>query len=165
MRRRVILFSLLLVTVSACASKEVLLPKPATVPAGLDLSGEWLLRESDGVSQPKARQRLVHVFLETGESVKVTQTRGALFVSFDRSVVEEYRFGEHRDISVGEISAERVSGWVGDAYVVETLDKDGAKLVDRYSLAPGGEALRRSIVLTSDGRTEIDLEQVFDRAY
>ena len=31
----------------------------------------------------------VHVFLETGRKLKITQTNDGLFVSFDRSVVEE----------------------------------------------------------------------------
>ena len=54
---------------------------------------------------------LVYVFLETGTALKVTQTAHALFISFDRSVVEEFRFGESRLVSVGEVEAQRVTGW------------------------------------------------------
>lgn len=163
MRRRRVLVAALAVTLAACASREVLLPKPAAVPPGVDLSGQWRLRETTGQTRPAAREALVHVFLETGETIRVSQTSGALFLSFDRSIVEEYRFGEQRKISVGEITADRVSGWVRDSYVVETLDRDGAKLTDRYRLEEDGEVLHRTIRLTDGNDVELDLEQVFDR--
>jgi hypothetical protein len=70
----------------------------------------------------------VYVFLETGAYLKVTQTAHALFVSFDRSVVEEFRFGESRIVSVGEVQAQRVTGWQGDSLTVETLDRNVMKL-------------------------------------
>ena len=60
---RVCLWALLLVMLAACASREVLLPKSAVVPQGVNFSGQWLLRETDGVTRPRARERLVHVFL------------------------------------------------------------------------------------------------------
>jgi hypothetical protein len=69
-----------------------------------------------------------------GTALKVTQTGSGLFFSFDRSVVEEYRFGENREVEVGAITAERVSGWEGRSYVIETLDKDGAKLIESWQL-------------------------------
>jgi len=71
---------------------------------------------------------LVYVFLETGTALKVTQTAHALFISFDRSVVEEFRFGENRSISIGAVVAQRVTGWDGNQLVVETLGKNGMKL-------------------------------------
>lgn len=157
-----IVFSLLL-AIGGCGSKVVLLTKPAAVPDGVDLSGQWLLRETSGTTQPAARESLVHVFLETGRSVKVTQVAAGLFVSFDRSVVEEYRFGENRRVSVGEISAERVSGWESGSYVIETLDDDGAILIDAYRLDKGGQELRRSIRIRLRDTDQMSLEQVFDR--
>ena len=63
----------------------------------------------------KHRAALAQVFLETGANVKLTQTDDGLFISYDRSVVEEYIFGEHRIATVGPISAERASGWRGSA--------------------------------------------------
>jgi hypothetical protein len=124
------------------------------VPAGTDLSGNWVMRKispaehnrirqairkTDGVDDDEIfkRQRsaqnrsrssrsmkggLVYVFLETGTALKVTQTQHALFISFDRSVVEEFRFGENRTVSIGEVEAQRVTGWDGNQLVVETLD-------------------------------------------
>ena len=154
-----VLAALLLV---ACSSSEVLVSKPSTVPAGLDLSGNWVLTETAGANQRAARDLLVHVFLETGEAIKVTQTDAALFVSFDRSIVEEYRFGENRDISVGPISASRASGWEGGAYVIETLDEDGAKLIDSYRLKENGQYLWRNIVLLHRNQKMIDLQQTFE---
>lgn len=152
-----------LLAIGGCGSKVVLLAKPAAVPDGVDLSGQWLLRETSGTTQPAAREALVHVFLETGRSVKVTQTAAGLFVSFDRSVVEEYRFGENRRVSVGEIAADRVSGWESGSYVIETLDDDGTILIDAYRLDNGGEELRRSIRIRQRNTDQMSLEQVFDR--
>lgn len=163
MRFRTLLILALMLTAGGCGSKVVLLTKPAVVPNGIDLSGQWLLRDTSGTTQPAAREALVHVFLETGRSVKVTQTAAGLFVSFDRSVVEEYRFGEHRKVSVGEISADRVSGWEGNSYVIETLDKDGAILIDAYRLGDSGAELRRSIAIRLRNTNQLSLEQVFDR--
>jgi hypothetical protein len=151
------------VTLVACGAKDALIGKPAGVPAGVDLSGQWWLRESTGNTQMGASELLVHVFLETGESIKVTQTPSGLFISFDRSVVEEYRFGEHREVSVGEISAERVSGWEGRAYVIETLDAKGAKLTDSYLLGDEGNVLTRRVSIWSRNAHQLQLEQVFDR--
>jgi len=163
MRQPIILVLGLMLAIGGCGAREVLLTKPATVPTGVDLSGQWLLRDSSGSTQPAVRETLVHVFLETGTAVKVTQTASGLFISFDRSVVEEYRFGENRTVSVGEITADRVSGWEGSSYVIETLDKDGAKLVDSYRLQDRGQTLNRSISLWSRNQKQLSLEQVFDR--
>lgn len=163
MLRNSLVLGLVIVCIGGCAAREVLIPKSPVVPAGVNLSGQWLLRGAEGESRRAARETLVHVFLETGRSVKVTQTTSGLFISFDRSVVEEYRFGEQREISVGEIRADRVSGWEGASYVIETLDADGAKLVERYRLDEDGRVLRRRIRLTDGSKVELDLEQVFDR--
>ena len=146
---------------TACGSSEVLLSKPADVPAGVDFSGNWVRTGNSGTGQRDAREMLVHVFFETGDSLKITQTHSGIFVSFDRSVVEEYRFGENRIVSVGAISAARVSGWEGAAYVVETLDEDGAKLVDVYRLQNGGHQLQRSTEIWHKGQKILGLVQEF----
>ncbi len=147
----------------ACSGREVLLSKPATVPVGLDLSGNWVISGSSGSSQRDVRELSVHVFLEMGHTLKVTQTDSGLFFSFDRSVVEEYRFGENREVNVGPISAERVSGWEGDAYVIETLDENGAKLVDTYRLQSEGSVLQRTMLIWYRNKKKLALEQIFDR--
>jgi hypothetical protein len=99
------------------------------------------------------------VFLESGESLKVTQTSHGLFVSFDRAIVEEYRFGENREINIGPVAAQRVSGWDGAGYVIETLDKDGVILSERYSIED--DALLRRIRVVVNEDTTTDLTQTF----
>lgn len=107
---------------------------------------------------------LVHVFLELGRSLKVSQTDDGLFISFDRSVVEEYRFGENRIVSVGEVQAQRVTGWEGNTLVVETLDRNSMKLTDRFRLLEGGNLLERVIVFRSKAKEQESVTQLFDRA-
>jgi len=186
-RAAVLVVLLAVSALGGCASREVLQPKSAAVPAGIDFSGQWRLRadsadsvrriseaerrsaggdEAIRVSTTQSRKSkgtLVHVFLETGQALKVSQTEHGLFMSFDRAVVEEYRFGENREISVGPVVADRVSGWEGRSYVVETLDEDGAKLTETWSLADDGDTLLRRIVIGKGDRRELDLEQRFQR--
>ncbi len=105
---------------------------------------------------------LVHVFLENAARLRVTQTDAGLFMAFDRSVVEEYRFGEARIVNKGGAVAQRVSGWDGETYVIETLDQEGGmKLSERYHLE--GEMLNREIVLRSKELEEVRLTQSFAR--
>lgn len=140
------------------------------------------IRKTDGVrdstlrSEPvsselsRASQRpgkfkggLVDVFLETGSILKVTQTDHALFISFDRSVVEEFRFGENRIVSVGQVQAQRVTGWEGSTLVVETLDKNRMKLTERFSLLDAGGTLQREITFRSKQLEEVTIVQAFTR--
>lgn len=172
----VVVVTVVAASLLGCASREVLEPKSPDTPAGVDLSGYWSLREggSGGIPggneqsgagemladvlgqtpasrRPPAAGSLVGVFLESGSNLKIIQNPFALFISFDRSVVEEYRFGENRRVSVGPVTADRVSGWEEDSYVIETLDDDGDKLVERYTLMPGGDALLRQVSVYEGG--------------
>jgi hypothetical protein len=120
-------------------------------------------------AQARSRSRsgkggLVYVFLETGTALKVTQTPHALFISFDRSVVEEFRFGENRIVSIGEVEAQRVTGWEGHQLVVETLGKKGMKLTERFQLLDGGKLLQRQITFRSKKLEEETIVQEFDKA-
>ncbi len=125
----------------------------------VDLQRDGRLRER------RNRGGLVHVFLQHGKRLKITQTATAIFISFDRAVVEEFRFGENRQVSVGPVVAARVSGWEGDTYVVETLDRHGMKLTERFALADGGETLRRTITLRARNHEDsVTLVQEFARA-
>lgn len=188
LRRRTVL--LLAVTlVASCAAREVLLPKSASVPAGTDLSGQWLLRSesldtierlrdaelaaaggpASLIDMPQSRNArggrdsLVHVFLEAGRQLKITQTDYGLFISFDRAIVEEYRFGENRRVSVGPVMADRVSGWEDGGYVIETLGPKGHKLRERYQLADEGSLLLRQITVYERDAITLSLVQKFDR--
>lgn len=175
---------------AACAAREVLVPKSAVVPEGTDLTGLWRLQtegsneqlsdaerraaDDGGISipsqsreqrsRPRAnRNSLVHVFLETGAMLKITQTAHGLFISFDRAVVEEYRFGENRVVNVGPVEADRVSGWVDRDYVIETLDQENNKLVVRYTLRAGGDALERHVSILRKGELDLSVVQVYER--
>ncbi len=174
---------------AACGATEFLIPKSAIVPDGIDLSGDWQLSaDTAGTNRvladaeyeaaggmedllgerPRQRSRrdqraLVHVFLETGSRLRVTQTDAGIFISFDRAVVEEYRFGEHRPVNVGPVIAERVSGWEEGGYVIETLDREGSKLEERYSLDDGGQILERRITIFDDDDIEMRVVQRFER--
>jgi hypothetical protein len=157
---------------SSCSSNETLLRKSAQVPPDITLTGQWELiedidtilrqfeqaiRQTSGSKKINARQRrsqrkaggLVYVFLENGKSLKITQTKSGLFISFDRSVVDEYRFGEARMVSVGGAEAQRVSGWEGEQYVIETLGEEFMKLTERYHLVENGSRLHRQVTLRS----------------
>jgi hypothetical protein len=112
----------------------------------------------------KLKGGLVHLFLELGASLKVTQTDNGVFISFDRSIVEEFRFGENRLISVGEAEAQRVTGWEGDAMVVDTLDRNGMKMTETFHLLEGGSVMERKILFRSKRDEEATIIRVFDRA-
>ena len=114
-------------------------------------------------SSGRARGGLVHVFFENGENLKITQTNSALFISFDRAIVEEYLFGENRLVRVGQAEAQRVSGWVDGDYVIETLDRSGMKLTERYQLAVNGQSLTRRITFRSRAKESVTIMQVFAR--
>ena len=176
----------LMLILLACASKPVLVPKNAVAPPGVDFSGQWLLRVGDrpevagergpGMEPPltevKRRSRRsrssrgsssVHVFLETGRSLKITQTEHGFFVSLDRAIVEEFVFGENRTVAVGPIEAWRVSGWEDDAYVVETLDEQGALLRDEWRLDESGDVLLRAVSIVQREKVKLSFAQQFDR--
>jgi len=106
---------------------------------------------------------IVHAFLQTAEKLKITQTPHSLFVSFSGSIVEEYTFGESREITLGAVTAARASGWEARGYIIETLDKDGRKLTERYWLGDDDKLYRR-IVLRQKNGSENSVLQVFDRA-
>ena len=176
----------------ACAAKPQLESRSSANPAGVDLSGDWHIR-ADGparlpregeqpqtIRMPKApsssqnpqNQRRVArsdgddvwIFLETGQNLKVTQTRDGMFISFDRSVVEAYTFGENRTVSVGPIVAQRVTGWIGVEFVIETLDRHGALLTETWALEEGGSVLVRNILVTKGNAELFSARQVFDQA-
>jgi hypothetical protein len=111
----------------------------------------------------KVEGGLVYVFLELGEALKITQTDHGLFISFDRSVVEEYRFGGSQVVNVGQVQAQRAVGWEGETLIVETLDRNNMKLTERFRLTENGQVLERTIILRSRALEEESVVQRFDR--
>ena len=103
------------------------------------------------------------VFLEFGESLKITQTYFGLFISYDRSVVEEYTYGENGLVTIGPIEATRVSGWEGQSFVVETLDDSGAILYEGWHLEEDAAVLIRDIRISRGEKESFVHQQVFDR--
>ena len=181
-----IISSIVLLLLAGCGSAPALTSKSEVVPAGVDLSGHWHIRgESGAMRMPKSRDTgirsipigrqsrdrperrsagmSVQVFLEYGDALKITQTEHGLFISYDRSVVREYTFGENRLINVGPIEALRVSGWEGNTFVVETLDNDGTTLYEYWGLDSAGEVLVRDIRLSKGEHEKFSLTQLFDR--
>jgi len=179
---------IILVVAGACAAPEVLLPLSATVPDGVDFSGTWKLREADSADQQRVNQAVrrtdgrssaskgqrasssnnrtgqVSVFLRMARTFKISQTPYAFFISLDRSVVQELQFGESRQVSVGEIVAQRVSGWEGPVYVVKTLDRKGMKMTERYWLNSERNVLHREITFRSRNKKTETMVQLFDKA-
>ena len=169
----------LVFVVSACAGAgpPKLTPIGDVIPAGMSLEGRWQLQAGSADAERRIRRAeyrssggglgvdgpSVYVFLRTGSRLKISQTPYGLFVSFDRSVVEEYRFREHRLVNVGPIEADRVSGWVDGRYVIQTLDSDGALLEESYELQAGGDVLVRRISVTYGNENVLALEQGYDR--
>jgi len=183
----------LLVALQGCAAKPQLLARDAGNPAGTDLSGRWELRNQSGAppseaggpepgirlppaSSSRSRQGAsraprssrskspaVHVFIENGKLLKITQTEFGLFISFDRAVVEEFTFGENRMVSLGPIEAQRVSGWQGADFVVETMDAQGVTLRETWGQVEGGDVLNRDLVIVDDEKELYSARQVFER--
>jgi hypothetical protein len=103
------------------------------------------------------------VFLEFGESLKITQTYFGLFISYDRSVVEEYTYGENGLVTIGPIEATRVSGWEGQSFVVETLDDTGTILYEGWHLEEDAAVLIRDIRISRGEKDSFVHQQIFDR--
>ena len=178
-------------TIAGCAAAPELLPKSAVVPEGVDFSGKWQLREAPGSKRPQAgdtepgirippanarrlatqrptRGRLrtaVSVFVENGTLLNISQTAAGLFISFDRSVVEEYTFGENRIVSVGPIEAKRISGWENGKFVIQTLDDDGSILTESWQLSENQKVLLRQISIAKGDKEQYSAVQQFDPVY
>ncbi len=176
-------------TITGCASAPELQPKSAAVPDGIDFAGKWQLRMAPESGPSRSVQRepairipsknsrrssgrrssrsssatAVSIFIEHGSTLRISQTGAGLFISFDRSVVEEYTFGENRIISVGPIEAQRVSGWQNDSFVIQTLDDDGAILTESWRLSDDATILLREISIVKGDKETYSALQQFDR--
>jgi hypothetical protein len=187
-RNSIAVLCLCVLGLAACATAPKLQSKQAVVPAGVDLGGRWQVRSNGSairlpgqnaraapiIRTSRSAQRRqsgsgrrsgspVEVFLEFGETLKITQTQYGLFISYDRSVVEEYTFGENREVTVGPIEAQRVSGWEGDVFVIETLDHGGSRLLESWRVLENGALLSRSIVIQKGDKQLFSTLQRFDR--
>ena len=171
--------AVLSLVLAGCAgsSPPRLTPIGNVIPAGVSFEGRWQLQAGADDTDQRIRKAgyrsssgrrgadgpSVYVFLRTGERLKISQTPYALFVSFDRSVVEEYRFREHRMVNVGPLEADRASGWVDGRYVIQTLDDEGALLEESYVLQTGGDMLVRTVSVDYGNEEIFSLRQAYDR--
>jgi len=105
----------------------------------------------------------VQVFIEYGSVLKITQTKHGIFISYDRSIVEEFTFGENRTVSIGPIKALRASGWDANSFVVETLDETRTTLLESWRLDADNAVLIRDIRISKGEKETSSLQQVFDR--
>ena len=172
-----LLFLSLALAACAGAGPPRLDPVGDVIPVGVSLEGRWQLRAGAEDAERRIRRSeyrssggkrgadgpSVFVFLRTGNRLKITQTPYALFVSFDRSVVEEYRFREHRPVNVGPIQADRASGWADGAYIIRTLDGEGALLEERYAPDASGDELVRTVSIVYRNEEVLSLRQVYER--
>lgn len=178
---------LALLLLAGCGSQPPLEARPGPVPAGIDFSGDWLVESEEGVpltgvAAPEqtirvpprdARRRPpsprgevtadVRVFLEAGTRVRITQTPYTLFFAYDRAIVEEYTFGENRLVAVGPVAAQRVSGWEGEVFIVETQGKDGSLLTERWRFDAQRDRLLRDVALAKGGTVRLRTKQVLFR--
>ena len=171
-----LMFLSFMVAACAGAGPPRLEPVGDVIPVGVSLEGRWQLRGSSDDAERRIRRSeyrssgkrgadspSVYVFLRTGSRLKISQTPYALFISFDRSVVEEYRFREHRRVNVGPIEADRASGWFDGAYVIRTLDSEGTLLEEGYALESPDGALVRTVSITHRNEKILSLRQEYDR--
>lgn len=131
--------------------------------ADSDLHSILTGRQSRTRSSQRSSGMAAQVFLQFGQSLKITQTDHGLFISYDRAVVREFTFGENRLVTVGPIEARRVSGWEDNTFVVETLDTDGTTLFEHWHLDGAGDVLVRDIRMQKGGKEKFSLTQLFDR--
>lgn len=177
------------ILVAGCVTHPELAPRPGGNPLQVDLSGRWVLQNGGKRSvsneqvirippsvsarrptynEPRIRRSrangsALRVFLQSGNSLKVSQTDYGLFFSFDRAIVEEYNFGENRKVNVGPIEAQRVSGWEGREFIAETMDEEGNVLTELWRLEEDGTLLVRDISIGNESEVEFSMQQVFVR--
>lgn len=104
-----------------------------------------------------------HLFIRTAEIIKITHNKFSLFIDFNRSIVEEYNHNRVEKINIGEASAFRSSGWKGMTYHIETLDDNGLKVTELFSLSDDGNTLNRKIIYRNAKQEEFTITQSFSK--
>ncbi len=179
------IFLALLLSLAGCAS-GLKLPDPSRdFPSDLAFAGDWQrveFREQDRMeperlrvpttrqatsrasSGPKAKPgRKVRSFLEFGKTLRITQLDSAMLISFDRAIVVEYRYGEHRMANVGPIAGERTTGFRGESLEIITLDDDGAQMTETWRLQRRASALERRVTIVKGNKELYSLRETYRR--
>ncbi len=177
------LLPLALLALTGCAS-GLKLPDPSRdFPSDLAFAGDWqrvefreqdqmeperlrmpTTREAASGSGPRAKPgRKVRSFLEYGKTLRITQLDTAILFSFDRAVVVEYRYGEHRMTNVGPIPGERTTGFKGETLEIVTLDDDGAQMTETWRLQRRGDVLERRVSIVRRNKDLYSLRESYRR--
>lgn len=120
--------------------------------------------DRNNLSKVKPNSRgVAHLFFENSKKIKITQTNYSLFINFNRSVVEEYSFGEVKKITLGNVIARRSSGWVNNSYRIETLDDYGMKITEEYKLTGSSNNLERMLIFRDRDLNEIRILQIYQK--
>ena len=120
--------------------------------------------DRNNLSKVKPNSRgVAHLFFENTKKIKITQTNYSLFINFNRSIVEEYSFGEVKKITLGNVIARRSSGWVNNSYRIETLDDYGMKITEEYKLTGSSKNLERMLIFRDRDLNEIRILQIYQK--
>ena len=120
--------------------------------------------DRNNLSKVKPNSRgVAHLFFENSKKIKITQTNYSLFINFNRSIVEEYSFGEVKKITLGNVIARRSSGWVNNSYRIETLDDYGMKITEEYKLTGSSNNLERMLIFRDRDLNEISILQIYQK--
>lgn len=120
--------------------------------------------DRNNLSKVKPNSRgVAHLFFENTKKIKITQTNYSLFINFNRSIVEEYSFGEVKKITLGNVIARRSSGWVNNSYRIETLDDYGMKITEEYKLTGSSNNLERMLIFRDRDLNEIRILQIYQK--
>jgi|TARA_B110000196_G_C21060124_1_gene621941 hypothetical protein len=120
----------------------------------------------DGRNTSKVKRNsrgVAHLFFENTNKIKITQTKYSLFINFNRSIVEEYSFGEVKKITIGNVIARRSSGWVNNVYRIDTLDDYGMKITEEYKLVNSSNILERLLIFRDRDLNEISVLQTYQK--
>ena len=120
--------------------------------------------DRNNLSKVKPNSRgVAHLFFENSKKIKITQTNYSLFINFNRSIVEEYSFGEVKKITLGNVIARRSSGWVNNSYRIETLDDYGMKITEEYKLTGSSNNLESMLIFRDRDLNEIRILQIYQK--
>ena len=119
--------------------------------------------ETQNASSKKNAWGVSHLFFKNAKILRITQTDYALYIDFNRSIVEEYNFGELKKITIGNVNASRSSGWNGTQYQIDTLDNHGMKITEKYTISDDMNILTRSIVFRDKSLHDTKIIQNFKR--
>ena len=120
----------------------------------------------DGRNTSKVKRNsrgVAHLFFENTNKIKITQTKYSLFINFNRSIVEEYSFGEVKKITIGNVIARRSSGWFNNVYRIDTLDDYGMKITEEYNLVNSSNILERLLIFRDRDLNEISVLQTYQK--